>query len=107
MPARPPSATQGGHSGRTTPRNISNSSELNVSGILVRAFVINSVTRPDSAAEALAIAHENGSKTLRIRLFEPFLETCRAKAWMSAWSKALIVYLHTVIKRLRVRNYLS
>ena len=35
-------------------------------GTLVRAFVINSVTRPGSAAEALTIAHERSTKTFRI-----------------------------------------
>ena len=35
-------------------------------GTLTRALVINSVTRPGSAADALAIAHESMRKALRI-----------------------------------------
>jgi hypothetical protein len=35
-------------------------------GTLTRALVINSVTRPGSAAQALAIAHQSSRKTRRI-----------------------------------------
>jgi hypothetical protein len=65
-------------------------------------------------------AYSTGGKTLKKnrhivetgvftagRLFEPFLETSWAKAWVGARSEALIVHLYAVVKRLGVRNHLS